>query len=95
MAIFQFLPPFLLTIIKLKKPKLLKKKKKSFTNILQGLGPGTSKGTGVGQPGHLAGVGIKQWVRFHLGELVGYWGRWGPRETNRALRHVMTSCVLR
>lgn len=94
MAIFQFLPPFLSTIIKFKKTKIAKKKK-SFTNILQGLGPGTSKGTGVGQPGHLADVGIKQWVRFHLGELVGYWGRWGPRETNRALRHVMTSCVLR
>ena len=38
---------------------------------MQGLGPGTPKGTEVGKPGHVIGVDVKQWLMFGLGELGG------------------------
>lgn len=54
-------------------------------NILQGLGPGVTKGTAVGQTRNGSGVGVGEQDKFGLQELVRFWGRWGPRETNRAL----------
>lgn len=53
---------------------MFKKKIKEFYKYSAGLGPRTSKGTGVGGPGHLLGVGVKQWVRFALGEFIGSLG---------------------
>lgn len=65
--------------------KVLKLKSIDFINILQGLGPGVTKGTAVGQPGDTSGVGVVEQDRSGLQELLRYWGWWGPRETNRTL----------